>query len=91
MYIAGPTPVYTDARVVIDGTHCRRVSREAKSVCVLYAIVRQAEIDGVIEMRKCDTADNIADIFTKPLTGVLFARAEDSIMGIPTATVAPPL
>ena len=52
--------------------------------------MRQAEVDGVIEMRKCDTADNIADIFTKPLTGTLFARAEDSIMGIPTATVALP-
>ena len=50
-----------------------------------------AEIDGVIEMRKCDTDDNIADIFTKPHTGALFARAEDSIMGIPTATVALPL
>jgi hypothetical protein len=47
--------------------------------------------DGVVEMRKCDTADNIADIFTKPLTAALFARAEDNIMGIPTTTVAPPL
>ena len=35
-------------------------------------------------MRKCDTTDNIADIFTKPLTGAIFARAEDSIMGVPS-------
>jgi hypothetical protein len=81
-FIKGPTVLFTDAKVVLDGTHCRRVSREAKSVCASYAIVRQAMADGVVEMRKCDTADNIADIFTKPLTGAQFARAEDNIMGI---------
>ena len=32
-FVEKPTPVYTDAQVVLDGTHCRRVSKEAKSVC----------------------------------------------------------
>jgi hypothetical protein len=83
-FVEKPTPVYTDAQVVLDGTHCRRVSKEAKSVCASYAIVRQALADGVVQMRKCNTTDNIADIFTKPLTGAIFARAEDNIMGVPS-------
>ena len=46
-----------------------------------YAMVRQAEGDGSTAAMKCASELNDADIFTKPLTGAPFARAQSSIMG----------
>ena len=79
--VKSPTPVHTDANVVLDGTHCRRVSSQSKCIATNYAMVRQAELDGAIIAVKCASEDNPADILTKPLTGASFARAEDLIMG----------
>ncbi len=44
-------------------------------------MVRQAEENGAAVPAKCATGLNDADIFTKPLTGAAFARAQSSIMG----------
>ena len=38
--VLGPTPIFTDAQAVLDGTHCRRVSRESKWVCINLALIR---------------------------------------------------
>ena len=80
-FIDGPTPLFTDAQVVLDGTHCRRVSRESKWVSTNYAVARQAEADGAVTYIKCSTEDNAADAFTKPLTGPSFSRAQDLLQG----------
>jgi hypothetical protein len=84
--VLGPTPVNTDASVVVDGTNCRRVSREMKWVCLNYAIVRQATGDGCITIVKCATEDNAADGLTKPLTGKAFTRSRRTLQGLPPAT-----
>ena len=84
-FVTGPTPVFTDAQAVIDGTHCRRVSREAKWTCINYALMRQAEEDGAVIATKCATEDNVADILTKPLVGPHFVRAQRLIQGLPPA------
>ena len=76
-----PTPVFTDAQVVLDGTKCLRVSNASKWMCTRYAMVRQAEENGAALPTKCATETNDADIFTKPLTGAAFVRAQASIMG----------
>ncbi len=75
------TQVHTDAQVVLDGTRCRRVSHASKWMCTRYAMVRQAEENGTAVPTKCALELNDADIFTKPLTGASFARAQASTMG----------
>jgi hypothetical protein len=76
-----PIPVYTDARVLIDGTRCRRVSNESKWVAPRYAMIRRAEHSGAIHLIKYPTAENFADITTKPLTGASFSKHRASILG----------
>ena len=80
--VDGHTRVFTDAQVVLDGTRCRRVSNASKWMCTRYAMVRQAEENGAAIPTKCASELNDADIFTKPLTGAAFARAQASIMGL---------
>jgi hypothetical protein len=79
--VVSPTPMFTDSQVVLDGTDCRRVSRESKWMCVRYALVRTAKDDSAIDPRKCPTETNDADCFTKPLCGPSFDRAQARIMG----------
>jgi len=79
----GPTSVFTDARVLIDGTRCRRVSTESKWVAPRYAMIRRAEKSSAITLIKHPTAENFADITTKPLTGAPFSKHRASILGIP--------
>jgi hypothetical protein len=77
----GPTSIYTDARVLIDGTRCKRISTELKWVAPKYAMIHFAEKCKAIFLIKYPTADNFADITTKPLTGAPFFRHRLSILG----------
>ena len=81
--VLGPTPINTDASVVVDGTNCRRVSREMKWVCINYAIVRLAVDDGSVVIVKCTSEANAADGLTKPLTGGTFTRSQRMLQGLP--------
>jgi hypothetical protein len=80
--VADPTPMYTDAQVVLDGTSCRRVSRESKWISTRYAMVRKAMSDGAIEPRKCDTNANDANMLTKPVVGAEFPIAQARMMNL---------
>ena len=81
--VLGPTPLFSDASAALDGTHCRRVSRESKWVSINLALLRQALEDGVITTVKCPSENNVADILTKPLAGPNFIRAQRAIQGLP--------
>jgi len=83
--VLGATPLFSDASAALDGTHCRRVSRESKWVCINLALIRQALEDGVVTTVKCPSENNIADVLTKPLTGPTFARAQRALQGLPPA------
>jgi hypothetical protein len=63
-----PTALFTDARVLIDGTRCKRVSSESKWVSPRNAMLIYAEKSRSILITKVSTGDNLADITTKPLT-----------------------
>ena len=41
--------------------------------------------DGAVTVHKGPTEENIADVFTKPLTGIPFARAQQTLQGLPPA------
>ena len=83
--VLGATPLFSDASAALDGTHCRRVSRESKWVCINLALIRQALEDGVVTTVKCPSENNIADVLTKPLTGPTFTRAQRALQGLPPA------
>ena len=87
---SGHTVVYTDARVLIDGTRCQRVSPESKWVSPRYAIIRHAEKVCCILLIKHPTPDNLADITTKPLTGALFDKFRYQLICLPSAAARPP-
>ena len=80
------TAVHTDARVLIDGTRCRKVSNESKWMSVRYAMARRAEEVQAILLTKCPTACNMSEILTKPLTGDTFIRHRSGILGLSSAT-----
>jgi len=88
---AGPTVVYTDAKVVVDAALSERVSQEAKWVAPRYAMIRRAQVDGAIEFVQVLSAENRADIFTKPLVGQAFVLHQHAVLGLPSpASSAPP-
>ena len=64
-----PTPLRTDAKVLVDGARCQKVSQESKWVATRYAMVREAQEDGSLVLVQWPTAENAADLFTKPLMG----------------------
>ena len=78
----GPTPLHTDAKVVVDAVKNKRVSSEAKWVAPRYAMVRKAVDDGAVEIKKVDTRVNRADIFTKPLVGPIFVQHRAAVLGL---------
>jgi hypothetical protein len=78
----GPTPLHTDAKVVVDAVKNKRVSSEAKWVAPRYAMVRKAVDDGAVEIKKVDTRVNRADIFTKPLVGPIFIQHRAAVLGL---------
>jgi hypothetical protein len=75
-----PTLVFTDARVLIDGTRCKRISFESKWVAPCMAMIRYAEKSKGIFLTKVPTAENLADIITKPLVGDAFIKHRAAIL-----------
>jgi hypothetical protein len=76
------TKVYTDARVLIDGTNCRKVTNEAKWVSTRLAMVRWAQSVNAIILVKTTGKANSSDIYTKPLTGALFCTHRTTELGL---------
>ena len=42
--------------------------------------MREREVEGELAVTKCDTADNLADMFTKVLDSVPFAKLRKLVM-----------
>jgi hypothetical protein len=76
------TKVYNDARVLIDGTNCRKVTNEAKWVSTRLAMVRWAQSVNAIILVKTTGKANSSDIYTKPLTGALFCTHRTTELGL---------
>ena len=78
-----PTTVFTDARVLIDGTNCRKVTNASKWVSTRFAMVRWAQQSKAITLTKIAGALNPSDIYTKPLTGAAFVTPRCTELGLP--------
>ena len=63
------------------------MAREMKYMAARYAIMRESVQAKEVVLQKVATADNLADIFTKPLVGDTFRRMRDRIMGLVPWTI----
>ena len=76
-----PTPLYTDAQVVIDQADMERLCKNSRWIACRLAMFRHGTAVGAIELHKVAGTDNIADMFTKPLQGEVFTRMRSSLLG----------
>ncbi len=79
-----PTPVYEDNQGAIDLVHNRVNHRRTKHVDVKYHFIRRCETERVVQVLKVHTLENRADIFTKVVTGSLFATHVRALMHCPS-------
>ena len=80
-----PTPLFTDAQALIDGTGCERLSKSSRWMASRYAMIRWGLACGSIDLAKVPAADNCADIVTKCLVGEAFFRHRATILGLAQA------
>jgi hypothetical protein len=77
-----PTPLYTDAQAMIDGTGCERLKKSSRWMATRYAMIRWGLRCRSIRLAKVAADDNCSDIVTKVLTGELFERHRHTILGL---------
>ena len=78
-----PTPLYTDAQAIIDGTGCERLKKSSRWMGTRYAMIRWGLACRTIRLAKVPAVDNCADIVTKCLVGEAFFRHRATILGLP--------
>ena len=77
-----PTVVYTDNLATLQGTAMENVPLPQRYMAARRAVVRQAVDAGLVEVKKVDTADNLADMFTKPLPRDKFLYLRSKVLGL---------
>ena len=78
----GPTPLYTDSQILLDGSQCEKLAKSSRWLATRYAMIRHGRACGLIDSIKVKSEDNVADIVTKPLTGETFIRHRATILGL---------
>jgi hypothetical protein len=79
-----PTPVYEDNQGATDLVHNPVHHRHTKHVDVKYYFIRLCETERVVQVLKVHTLENRADIFTKVVTGSLFATHARALLHCPS-------
>ena len=77
--ISAPILINVDNTACIDITKDPNSHSKTKHIAVRYHVSRQAYERNQIDLRYCKSHDNIADFFTKPLSGKLFKKHSESI------------
>jgi len=86
----GPTTLWTDSQILLDGTRCERLGKSSRWLAARYAMMRFGVACGIIAPSKCPAADNVSDIVTKPLTGEALVRHRATILGLAHAVLEDP-
>ena len=76
------TKVYLDASAVLLGRESERIQRDSRYMAARLAMLRDAEALGEVELAKIKSADNKADLFTKPLVGASFKSLRAKVLGM---------
>ena len=89
--IALPAIIMEDNKATIDITadYSSRTKR-CKHFLMLVHYIREHVKAGLIEIRKVDTNDNVADVLTKIKLGSSFFQQRDILLGVPSHSVTLP-
>lgn len=81
-HVIGATTIYQDNEAVMKLMRSdRRTHQRTKHLDVRYFYARDLEQEGAIMLKWIPTADMIADLMTKPVTGALFKELTAKLMG----------
>ena len=69
-----PTVIFEDCQPAIDYAHNPVNQSRMRGLKILYHSTRDSIAQGDIQILKISTIDQIADIFTKPLSRMLFLK-----------------
>ena len=64
---------------------CIRDSSKTKHIERRHYFIRECVENGKLRVPFVPTKDNVADFFTKPLTGKMFFDMRDKVMNVPRA------
>jgi hypothetical protein len=72
--LPGPTPIHEDNAGCIKLAHNPVFHKRTKHIKIKYHFIRELITDGTVALPYIPTEEQIADIFTKPLGGIKFAK-----------------
>lgn len=78
--VNGKVPVYVDNKAMIDISETMKQSDNLKHINICVNYIREKVNDATIELKKIDTAFNVADIHTKCLSGSVFKNHRGKIL-----------
>ena len=77
---SGSFILYEDNQSAIQRMSNMKVTARTKHIALRYAFLRDYVQQGMLEVRYVKSEDNLADVFTKPVTEKIFARLMSRIM-----------
>jgi hypothetical protein len=80
-----PTPVFCDNQSAIRNVTRGCTSRKTRHIALKYHLSRDLAAKGIIRMVYVPTADNCADILTKPVSRNTFSYLIKKLMSVSTA------
>ena len=83
-----PTPLYVDNSGAVELSRDRKSCHRSRHVDRRYFKVRELSYAGVLRVEHIDTADNSADILTKPLKADSFYKHASHLMNMRYAATA---
>ena len=81
LQIQRPVPLYVDNKGVYDQAREAKSHEASKHYRLSQAVIREMHAKRIVEVTKIDTSENVADYHTKPLSGAVFTKHRDVIMG----------
>jgi hypothetical protein len=77
-----PTPLYTDAQAVTDGSSMERMTRATRWLAAKYAMIRWGTACRAIALGQVSSEDMVADIVTKAIVGARFYSLRARVLGL---------
>ena len=80
-----PLPLHVDNSSTVAGSHSDKVHRDSRFLGMKLRWLRQMVRDGIVNITHIKSGDNLADIFTKPLSHSEHSRLDSLLMSGLTA------
>ena len=80
--LMAPTPIHGDGQSAMDLSNNPVQPRRSRHIDLKHHFIRVLVADGVTKFVKIASSDNLADIFTKPLSKFQFQKLRDILLGL---------